>query len=230
MSGPSGAGSSGGGMSGMGSSMSGAMMGDPMSMGAGHRHRKQTKPNKGFIGSGNFPWQTFLPPNSQGKERRVAQMNAIKLSNMLKLPKAHRWVFYEWFYSNLDRPIFLGENDFRACLRDSFPQLKTRRLTRTQWSMIRRLMGKPRRCSIAFFAEERRTLHEKRDKIRLLQARRSIEGELLRDLPDDMHVPMPLIIGTRVHARCRFPHDGLYSGKHFLIFYILLCIKSLFCF
>ncbi len=134
-------------------------------------------------------------------ERRSAQVNAVRLRNVLKLPKAHKWVFYEWLYSNLDRPLLLSENDFRICLRENFPNVKTRRLTRAHWSLLRRLMGKPRRCSAAFFDEERRSLNEKREKIRTLQATRSVQLEFLRDLPDDMHVPMPLIIGTRINAR-----------------------------
>ncbi|CAH8850399.1 unnamed protein product [Trichobilharzia szidati] len=97
--------------------------------------------------------------------------------------------------------IWTGENDFRICLRESFPNVKTRRLSRAHWSLLRRLMGKPRRCSTAFFDEERRSLNEKREKIRTLQTTRSVQLEFLRDLPDDMHVPMPLIIGTKITAR-----------------------------
>ncbi|KER23306.1 hypothetical protein T265_08791 [Opisthorchis viverrini] len=143
----------------------------------------------------------------------MSQVNAVRLRNVLKLPKAHKWVFYEWFYSNLDRPLLLGENDFRICLRENFPNVKTRNLSRAHWSLLRRLMGKPRRCSTAFFDEERRSLNEKREKIRTLQATRSVQLEYLRDLPDDMHVPMPLIIGTKITARVRYPTDGLYTGK-----------------
>ena len=43
------------------------------------------------------------------------------------------------------RALFRGENDFSLCLKESFPPLKTRMLTRLQWCKIRRLMGKPRR-------------------------------------------------------------------------------------
>ena len=45
------------------------------------------------------------------------------------------------------RALFCGENDFSLCLKESFPELKTRMLTRLQWCKIRRLMGKPRRYS-----------------------------------------------------------------------------------
>jgi hypothetical protein len=27
----------------------------------------------------------------------------MRLRNLLKLPKAHKWVCYEWFYSNIDK-------------------------------------------------------------------------------------------------------------------------------
>lgn len=32
----------------------------------------------------------------------MAQAIGVRLRNLLKLPKAHKWVCYEWFYSNLD--------------------------------------------------------------------------------------------------------------------------------
>jgi hypothetical protein len=45
------------------------------------------------------------------------------------------------------RPLFDGDNDFMICLKESFPHLRTRKLTRVEWCKIRRMMGKPRRCS-----------------------------------------------------------------------------------
>nr|CDS26092.1 protein lin 9 [Hymenolepis microstoma] len=171
-----------------------------------HRTRRIPKQHRGASSSAG------IHRGSSNPEKRVAQGNAVRLRNVLKLPKAHKWVFYEWLYSNLDRPLLLSENDFRICLRENFPNVKTRRLTRAHWSLLRRLMGKPRRCSTAFFEEERRSLNEKREKIRTLQGTRSVQLEFLRDLPDDMHVPMPLIIGTKINARVRYPTDGLYPG------------------
>lgn len=95
--------------------------------------------------------------------------------NILKLPSGRRWVYYEWFYSNIDRALLLGQNDFESCLQQLFRNLKTRNLTKIQWTMIRRLMGKPRRCSPAFFAEERFALEEKRKKIRYLHQLKGFE-------------------------------------------------------
>ncbi|XP_060551610.1 protein lin-9 homolog isoform X2 [Ruditapes philippinarum] len=147
---------------------------------------------------------------STGNDKRVAQIIGVRLRNLLKLPKAHKWVCYEWFYSNLDQPLFQGENDFQVCLKESFPQLKLKKMRRVEWSKIRRLMGKPRRCSSSFFEEERAALHTKRHKIRLLQQRKINEVGSHEDLPEE--VPVHLVIGTKVTARLRRPQDGLFTG------------------
>jgi hypothetical protein len=42
--------------------------------------------------------ESFVAP-----DKRIAQRIGVRLRNLLKLPKAHKWVCYEWFYSNLDR-------------------------------------------------------------------------------------------------------------------------------
>ncbi|KAG5277529.1 hypothetical protein AALO_G00118670 [Alosa alosa] len=144
-------------------------------------------------------------------DKRASQRIGLRLRNLLKLPKAHKWCIYEWFYSNIDRPLFEGDNDFCLCLKDSFPHLKTRKLTRVEWSTIRRLMGKPRRCSSAFFAEERTALKTKRQKMRLLQQRKITDLSVCKDLPEE--IPLPLIIGTKVTARLRGVHDGLFTGQ-----------------
>jgi len=38
-----------------------------------------------------------------GQTPKTAQNISIRLRNLLKLPKAHKWVCYEWFYSNIDK-------------------------------------------------------------------------------------------------------------------------------
>ncbi|KAM4633159.1 protein lin-9 homolog [Polymixia lowei] len=144
-------------------------------------------------------------------DKKASQKIGLRLRNLLKLPKAHKWCIYEWFYSNIDRPLFEGDNEFCLCLKESFPNLKTRKLTRVEWGTIRRLMGKPRRCSSAFFAEERTALRQKRQKMRLLQQRKLSDVSHCKDLPDE--IPLPLIIGTKVTARLRGVHDGLFTGQ-----------------
>ncbi|XP_040580697.1 protein lin-9 homolog [Lepeophtheirus salmonis] len=143
-------------------------------------------------------------------EKETAHRLGVALRNLLKLPKAHKWVCFEFFYSNIDKVLFHGENDFMVCLRESFPRLKTRRLTRVEWCKIRRMMGKPRRCSSAFFCEERAELARKRHKIRMLQQRKQTDITNIKDLPED--IPLQLTIGTRVTARLRTPQDGLFTG------------------
>ncbi|KAM8946392.1 protein lin-9 homolog [Pelodytes ibericus] len=143
--------------------------------------------------------------------KKSSQKIGYRLRNLLKLPKAHKWCIYEWFYSNIDKPLFEGDNDFCVCLKESFPNLKTRKLTRVEWGKIRRLMGKPRRCSSAFFEEERAALEHKRHKIRLLQQRKVADVSQFKDLPDE--IPLSLVIGTKVTARLRGQHDGLFTGQ-----------------
>ncbi|XP_073412484.1 protein lin-9 homolog isoform X2 [Dendrobates tinctorius] len=143
--------------------------------------------------------------------KKASQKIGYRLRNLLKLPKAHKWCIYEWFYSNIDKPLFEGDNDFCVCLKESFPNLKTRKLTRVEWGKIRRLMGKPRRCSSSFFEEERSALEQKRQKIRLLQQRKVADVSQFKDLPDE--IPLSLVIGTKVTARLRGIHDGLFTGQ-----------------
>ena len=151
------------------------------------------------------------PPPMQTSDRKVGQKIGMRLRNLLKLPKAHKWVCHEWFYSNIDRCLFSGENDFTICLKESIPELKTRELTRVEWTKIRRMMGRPRRCSQAFFDQERLDLEKKRNKIRALQQRKVTDFTGFQDLPSE--IPMQLVIGTKVTARLRKPQDGLFTGS-----------------
>ena len=65
--------------------------------------------------------------------------------------------------------------------------------------MIRRLLGKPRRCSAAFFAEERESLEAKREKVRILQRGGALPAEQLHDLPQQ--IPALLPVGTKVTCK-----------------------------
>lgn len=147
----------------------------------------------------------------QSPDRKIGQKIGMRLRNLLKLPKAHKWVCYEWFYSNIDRTLFTGDNDFMICLQESLPDLKCREFTRIEWTKIRRMMGKPRRCSQSFFAEERAELEKKRNKIRALQQRKPADIANYKDLPPE--IPLQLVIGTKVTARLRKPQDGLFTGS-----------------
>lgn len=143
-------------------------------------------------------------------DKKACQRIGLRLRNLLKLPKAHKFVMYEFFYSNIDKSVFLGKNEFEMYLVETFPRLKTRMMTKTEWSKVRRSFGKPRRCSAKFFEEERIELERKRQKIRLLQSRKTGDHSFVCDLPSE--IPVPFTIGTKVTARLRTPQDGLFTG------------------
>lgn len=106
------------------------------------------------------------------------------------------------------RHIFLGLNDFQVILYANFPKLKTRQLTRAQWSIIRRMIGRPRRFSTMFLNEERRSLQDRRRIIQDLQHLITASSLgvtaaehmnfLLNCLPSSIEIPFRLPVGTKV--------------------------------
>uniref|UniRef100_A0A1I7U632 DIRP domain-containing protein n=1 Tax=Caenorhabditis tropicalis TaxID=1561998 RepID=A0A1I7U632_9PELO len=139
--------------------------------------------------------------------------NIKKLYNLLRYKKARQWVMCEFFYSAIDEQIFKAENEFATILRESFPNLKNWNLTRVEWRTIRKMLGKPRRCSNVFFEEERMYLEEKRTKIRSVYEGSYLNNPAidLKDLPAKL--PRQMVVGNRVFARIRHPYDGIYSGE-----------------
>lgn len=183
----------------------------PSSQGKGQRSsQKSLSSSQGSSARGGRAAAAAAAQDQKALEKRNAQRVGLSLRTLLKLPKAHKWVCYEWFYANIDEPLFLAENDFESYLKDSFPQLKTRMLRRSEWRKVRRLMGKPRRCSPAFFTEERAVLNNRRSKIRYLQQQKVVDIREFRDLPPN--IPLSLVIGSRVTALLRRPSDGLFTG------------------
>ncbi|XP_065185417.1 protein lin-9 homolog [Sycon ciliatum] len=73
-------------------------------------------------------------------------------------------------------------------------------LTKAQWGHVRRLMGKPRRCSAAFLAQERRSLEEKRKLIRTLRANKPVGSFNYKNMELPREIPAALTIGTNVTA------------------------------
>ncbi|XP_023179582.2 uncharacterized protein LOC111605341 [Drosophila hydei] len=145
--------------------------------------------------------------------KRLGQSIGLRLRNLLKLPKAHKWAIAEWFYSYIDKPLFDCKYDFMNNVNELAPRLGTRKLNRHEWINIRRRMGRPRRCSAAFFNEERRELERKRQLMRTLQSCKSGDLKdtlLVADMPEK--IPMPLPLGTKVTARLRTPQDGIFAG------------------
>ena len=68
---------------------------------------------------------------------------------MFKVKKSNKTkqVFFriKVLFFQFNRVIFDSENDFASCIKQSFPHLKTNKLRRKQWRILRSLIGKPRR-------------------------------------------------------------------------------------
>ncbi|KER30245.1 hypothetical protein T265_03300 [Opisthorchis viverrini] len=145
-----------------------------------------------------------------------------QLCNMFKTNKFCEWLGYEWLYSIVDREIFLGPNDFQLILREHFPTLKTRNLRRSHWGIIRRMIGRPRRFSATFLAEERQSVHGKRRNLQYLQQVASTGSlgpmasehldSLLNCLPLTTRIPPRLPTGTKLCIRLYSPVQGLFLG------------------
>jgi len=128
-------------------------------------------------------------------EELQASLNRLK--NALKLPKARRFAYCEFFYSPVDAQIFQADNEFMCLVREHLPNLRTQKMRLCEWREIRRIIGKPRRLSEHFLKSEREALEAKRAKIRELY-----HGNLTQldpesvDLPSKL--PRPLMVGTKV--------------------------------
>ncbi|VDP48045.1 unnamed protein product [Schistosoma mattheei] len=121
--------------------------------------------------------------------------------------------------------IFLRVNDFQLILREYFPTLKSRKLSRVHWSTIRRIIGRPRRFSATFLSEERHSVQVKRKNIQYIQhiiltsslgpmASEHLDN-LLLCLPPAIRIPLRLPVGIRglylglIQNSC--PGDGHYA-------------------
>ncbi|KAI6176361.1 DIRP domain-containing protein [Aphelenchoides bicaudatus] len=121
-----------------------------------------------------------------------------------------QFVFCEFFYSAVDKQLFLEENEFSQLVQDSFPNLKTTKLRLPEWRTVRRLIGKPRRLSQVFLREELRSLETKRRLIREIYNGTRLTLPPDYDLPKKL--PRQLSVGMKVYARIREPKDGIYAG------------------
>jgi hypothetical protein len=119
-------------------------------------------------------------------------------------------VFCEFFYSAVDKQLFLEENEFAQLVQDSFPNLKTLKLRLPEWRAVRRLIGKPRRLSQGFLREELKSLETKRRLIREIYSGSRLTLPADYDLPKKL--PRQLSVGMKVYARIREPKDGIYAG------------------
>ncbi|GAB5360758.1 hypothetical protein AAMO2058_000655000 [Amorphochlora amoebiformis] len=118
-----------------------------------------------------------------------------QLKSALRSPKFRLFCRQEFFLGAIDR-LYFAQNDFIECLYENgFGNVH--KATRTEWSHIRSLLGKPRRMSACFLKEERAKLERYRDDVRCIQQGLTIFCD---EFPFPEEVPARLFEGQSVVA------------------------------
>ena len=82
----------------------------------------------------------------------VPGRNEVRLRHALD-PRTRRWARAEFFCSALDRPWLANDGVQELCNHFGLKQGQLARLTRTEWTCIRKSIGRPRRLSLAFLRQ-----------------------------------------------------------------------------
>lgn len=78
--------------------------------------------------------------------------NELRLRHALD-PRTRRWARAEFFCSALDRPWLANNGVQQLCNHFGLKKGQLARLSRTEWTCIRRSLGRPRRLSLAFLRQ-----------------------------------------------------------------------------
>lgn len=77
--------------------------------------------------------------------------------------KVKRWITSEYFYSGIDKPYF-ARNELQECIKGLNIHDKT--MSKTDFVLIRKAIGRARRLSNKFLKDERERLHKYREIVR----------------------------------------------------------------
>lgn len=137
----------------------------------------------------NLAREADILSNDQASSGCEEDPKAKSIADFLFQP-SRAWVTYEWFYSTIDRDYF-NENEYKGCLQIlDCDHIKL--LTRTEWSILRGVMGskigRPRRFSRAFLSGESVKLNDYRRKSRRIQS--DVEVPDPRDFPYQVFAPI----------------------------------------
>ncbi|CEM00985.1 unnamed protein product [Vitrella brassicaformis CCMP3155] len=157
--------------------------------------------------------------DTDSKVRYSLMRRELELRRCLMSSAATKFCRYEWCYSPIDR-LYFDTNEFEATLCQRCPILHQNRqrrvgLLRREWSRLRAEMGRMRRLSAKFLAQERHKLQRYRHAVHLLQAKRQVPHEF-RDLFSYLQViPQPFVSGDSVlavHPNTRELEQGTIMG------------------
>ena len=134
----------------------------------------------------------------------------LKLRHCLNV-RTRRWAFFEFFYSAIDRSWFMSDGLDALARHCGIPPKA--KLTRREWSVLRSMLGRPRRLSLAFLREQRAKLEAHRQRSRASYSMGTSEGNVegSESRHEMEHLPGVIPVGARVVARhptTRALHDG----------------------
>ncbi|XP_062205659.1 protein ALWAYS EARLY 3-like isoform X2 [Phragmites australis] len=150
----------------------------------------------------SMSWRSKIKSKMHSKTKYVSckegsdNLQARKFLHCLSSESLRRWCTYEWFYSAVDYPWFMDNNEFVKYL-NHLNLSHVSRLTRSEWNKIRSSLGKPRRFSDHFLAVEKENLEDYRGKVRKYYAQLS-DGSL-DSVPAGL--AQPFSIGQQVIVR-----------------------------
>ncbi len=132
------------------------------------------------------------------KPSRITRETLASLQSALSRPKFRSFCHAEHFVSALDT-LYFAQNEFLECLYEQGMGGITK-LARKEWSYVRSTLGRPRRMSKAFLAEEVKKLEQYRADVRNIQQGKTILcAEDSTPFPEE--VPARLTEGQTVVAR-----------------------------
>jgi DIRP/Myb-like DNA-binding domain len=127
-------------------------------------------------------------------------------------PKFLQWCKAEWFYSYIDKAFF-DHNEFEEALK-VLKISEIENFSKYEYSLIRNILGRPRRFSSSFISQERKKLSKYREAIKVLQQGKilpSSHHDMLGYIKKNPNSSSRLMVGQRVlsiHPGCKELRSG----------------------
>ncbi|KAL4486091.1 hypothetical protein ABPG72_004025 [Tetrahymena utriculariae] len=146
--------------------------------------------------------------NGKNPKKQTKKLSSLEQINESSL----QWIEHEFFYSTIDKPFFQF-NEFKEMLAKVGLE-NIGKLTKAEWNIIRKAMGKPRRFSNEFVRGELKKLEIYRKIVReYLQTQQvhALRSKIRESLSEEIMKIQPFRVGQVVmgiHPNCKHFHPG----------------------